>query len=91
MANVGLTPTLRALGNYSLLIMELIVDWKEETCIKINSEALQLNVNFRKRQTLKLLSNSNSIVFVLVIDCMTDDWIIGWSNKSAPRALFIGY
>ena len=65
MANVGLTPTLSALGNYSLLIMELIVDSKEETCIKINSEALQLNVNFRKRQTLKLLSNSNSIVFVL--------------------------
>ena len=73
MANVGLTPTLRALGNYSLLIMEFIVNWKEETFIENNFEALQLNVNFRKRQTLKLLSNSNSIVFVLLIDCMKDD------------------
>ena len=89
MANVALTPTLRALGNYSLLIMGFIVDWKEETCIKINFEALQLNVNFRKRQTLKLLSNSNSIVG---ITCLLKDWIVlGWSNKSAPRALFIGY
>ena len=75
MANVGLTPTLRALGNYSLLIMELFVDWKEETCIKINFEALQLNVNFRKRQTLKLLSNSNSIVLIVNWILALDDWM----------------